>query len=101
MLRVFLPAAFDIGTIRSPGALAVAGLLVGFGARLGRMHQRTWHLRDGATIGALDRGDRDFPGYRRSRRVRDQSPAGRIAMKLLLVSFVSGTVFALGLGISG
>lgn len=35
MLRVFLPAAFDFGTIRSPGALTAAGLLVGFGTRLG------------------------------------------------------------------
>ncbi|HLK87682.1 MAG TPA: YeeE/YedE thiosulfate transporter family protein [Candidatus Binataceae bacterium] len=35
MLRAYLPQAFDFGTIRSPGALTVAGLLVGFGTRLG------------------------------------------------------------------
>jgi uncharacterized protein len=34
-LRVFLPQAFEFGTIRSMGALAIAGLLVGAGTRLG------------------------------------------------------------------
>jgi uncharacterized protein len=35
ILRGLLPNAFDLGTIRSLGALTVAGLLVGFGTRLG------------------------------------------------------------------
>jgi uncharacterized protein len=35
ILRGFLPNAFAFGTLRPPGALAVAGLLVGFGRRLG------------------------------------------------------------------
>jgi uncharacterized membrane protein YedE/YeeE len=35
VLRWLLPNAFDFGTIRSMGALTVAGLLVGFGTRLG------------------------------------------------------------------
>lgn len=35
ILRLFLPEAFDFGTIRPLGTLAVAGLLVGFGTRLG------------------------------------------------------------------
>jgi uncharacterized membrane protein YedE/YeeE len=35
ILRGFLPNSFDFGTIRSLGALTVAGLLVGFGTRLG------------------------------------------------------------------
>jgi uncharacterized membrane protein YedE/YeeE len=35
ILRVLLPEAFDFGAIRSMGALTVAGLLVGFGTRLG------------------------------------------------------------------
>ncbi len=35
VLRGLLPNAFDFGTLRSLGALTVAGLLVGFGTRLG------------------------------------------------------------------
>ena len=35
MLRTFLPSAFNFGIVRPYGVLAVAGLLVGFGARLG------------------------------------------------------------------
>jgi uncharacterized membrane protein YedE/YeeE len=35
MLRLFSPQAFEIGVVRSGSALALAGLLVGFGARLG------------------------------------------------------------------
>jgi uncharacterized protein len=35
ILRCLLPNAFDFGTLRSLGALTVAGLLVGFGTRLG------------------------------------------------------------------
>ena len=35
ILRGLLPHAFDFGIIRSLGALTVAGLLVGFGTRLG------------------------------------------------------------------
>ena len=35
ILRGLLPEAFDFGTIRSLRALTVAGLLVGFGTRLG------------------------------------------------------------------
>jgi uncharacterized protein len=35
VLRWLLPTAFDFGTVRSMGALTVAGLLVGFGTRLG------------------------------------------------------------------
>ena len=35
MLKLFAPQAFAIGIVRSGGALALAGLLVGFGARLG------------------------------------------------------------------
>jgi uncharacterized membrane protein YedE/YeeE len=35
ILRGLLPNAFDFGTLRSLGALTVAGLLVGFGTRLG------------------------------------------------------------------
>jgi uncharacterized protein len=34
LLRVLLPRAFEFGTIRSMGALTVAGLLVGAGTRL-------------------------------------------------------------------
>jgi uncharacterized membrane protein YedE/YeeE len=34
-LRIFLPSAFDFGIIRPYGMLMVAGLLVGFGTRLG------------------------------------------------------------------
>jgi len=33
--RLFFPHAFDIGVSRSAGAVALAGLLVGFGTRLG------------------------------------------------------------------
>lgn len=35
ILRVVLPQAFVFGTIHSTGALAIAGLLVGVGTRLG------------------------------------------------------------------
>lgn len=35
LLRIFLPEAFDFGIVRPYGALIVAGLLVGFGTRLG------------------------------------------------------------------
>jgi uncharacterized protein len=35
LLRVLLPHAFDFGVVRSSGVLALAGLLVGFGTRLG------------------------------------------------------------------
>jgi uncharacterized protein len=35
ILRCLLPNAFDFGILRSLGALTVAGLLVGFGTRLG------------------------------------------------------------------
>ena len=35
LLRIFLPGAFDFGIIRPYGALIVAGLLVGYGTRLG------------------------------------------------------------------
>ena len=35
ILRALLPSAFDFGTVRSIGMLTVAGLLVGFGTRLG------------------------------------------------------------------
>lgn len=35
LLRIFLPGAFDFGIVRSYGVLALAGLLVGFGTRLG------------------------------------------------------------------
>jgi uncharacterized protein len=35
LLRVFLPRAYDFGVMRSYPVLAVAGLLVGFGTRLG------------------------------------------------------------------
>jgi uncharacterized membrane protein YedE/YeeE len=35
LLRMLLPSAFDFGIIRPYGTLAIAGLLVGFGTRLG------------------------------------------------------------------
>jgi len=35
LLRVFLPKAYDFGIVRSYPALALAGVLVGFGTRLG------------------------------------------------------------------
>jgi uncharacterized membrane protein YedE/YeeE len=35
VLRMFLPDAFNFGIVRPYGGLAVAGLLVGFGTRLG------------------------------------------------------------------
>jgi uncharacterized protein len=35
MLRIFLPHAFDFGIVRPYPMLAMAGLLVGFGTRLG------------------------------------------------------------------
>jgi hypothetical protein len=35
LLRIFLPRAFDFGIIRPYGMLMFAGLLVGFGTRLG------------------------------------------------------------------
>ena len=35
LLRIFLPRAFDFGIIRPYGMLLLAGLLVGFGTRLG------------------------------------------------------------------
>jgi uncharacterized protein len=35
ILRVLLPLSFQFGTLRSDGALAIAGLLVGVGTRLG------------------------------------------------------------------
>ena len=35
LLRIVLPSAFDFGIIRPYGALILAGLLVGFGTRLG------------------------------------------------------------------
>ena len=35
LLRLFLPHAFDFGVVRSRGVLALAGILVGFGTRLG------------------------------------------------------------------
>ena len=35
LLRFFSPRSFEIGIVRSGGALALAGLLVGFGTRLG------------------------------------------------------------------
>jgi uncharacterized protein len=35
LLRLFLPGAFDFGVVRPVGVLALAGLMVGFGTRLG------------------------------------------------------------------
>jgi uncharacterized protein len=35
LLRIFLPGAFDFGIVRPYGVLMLAGLLVGFGTRLG------------------------------------------------------------------
>jgi uncharacterized membrane protein YedE/YeeE len=35
LLRTLLPHAFDFGIVRPPAVLALAGLLVGFGSRLG------------------------------------------------------------------
>jgi uncharacterized membrane protein YedE/YeeE len=35
LLRIFLPSAFDFGIIRPFPLLVIAGLLVGFGTRLG------------------------------------------------------------------
>lgn len=35
LLCILLPHAFDFGIVRSPAVLALAGLLVGFGSRLG------------------------------------------------------------------
>jgi uncharacterized membrane protein YedE/YeeE len=35
ILKAFLPQAFEFGTVHSMGALAIAGLLVGAGTRLG------------------------------------------------------------------
>ncbi|MDO8432820.1 MAG: YeeE/YedE thiosulfate transporter family protein [Candidatus Binatus sp.] len=35
MLRFWIPAAFDFGALKSSAVLAAAGLLVGFGTRLG------------------------------------------------------------------
>jgi len=35
MLRIFLPGTFNFGIVRPYGVLAVAGLLVGYGTRLG------------------------------------------------------------------
>jgi uncharacterized membrane protein YedE/YeeE len=35
LLRMLIPHAFDFGLLRSWGVLALAGLLVGFGTRLG------------------------------------------------------------------
>jgi uncharacterized membrane protein YedE/YeeE len=35
LLKIFDPHAFDFGIVRSSGVLALAGLLVGFGTRLG------------------------------------------------------------------
>lgn len=35
LLRIFLPGAYDFGEVRSYPVLVVAGLLVGFGTRLG------------------------------------------------------------------
>lgn len=35
LLRIFLPGAFDFGIMRPYGTLVIAGLLVGFGTRLG------------------------------------------------------------------
>jgi uncharacterized membrane protein YedE/YeeE len=35
VLKMFLPGAFNFGIVRPHGVLAVAGLLVGFGTRLG------------------------------------------------------------------
>jgi uncharacterized protein len=35
LLRVFLLQAFEFGIVRSPTVLVIAGLLVGFGTRLG------------------------------------------------------------------
>jgi hypothetical protein len=35
LLRIFLPHAYEFGVVRSYQVLTVAGLLVGFGTRLG------------------------------------------------------------------
>jgi hypothetical protein len=35
LLRIFLPGVYDFGIVRSYGVLSVAGILVGFGTRLG------------------------------------------------------------------
>jgi uncharacterized membrane protein YedE/YeeE len=35
LLRIFLPSAFDFGIVRPYGMLMLAGVLVGFGTRLG------------------------------------------------------------------
>ena len=35
LLRIVLPGAYDFGIVRSYGVLTLAGLLVGFGTRLG------------------------------------------------------------------
>jgi uncharacterized protein len=35
LLRIFLPSAFDFGIVRPYSVLMLAGLLVGFGTRLG------------------------------------------------------------------
>ena len=35
LLRLFMPIAYDFGIVRSTGMLVIAGLMVGFGTRLG------------------------------------------------------------------
>jgi hypothetical protein len=52
-------------------------------------------------LGALDRRDGDIHLHRSCGRIYRQPLVARFAMKALLISFVSGLVFALGLGVSG
>ena len=67
------------------------------GAAVGRVHQRAWHLRAGAAVGAVAGGGVVFMSRALAVALVRH---GRGAVKRL-VPFAAGLLFALGLGLSG
>src|SRR5271169_2385831 len=65
------------------------------------MHQRSRRMWHQPLVAALDGRDDDLRRERRADGVPRRSHTGRRAMKATLVAFLSGIVYALGLGISG
>ena len=102
LLRVLLPGAFDFGIIRPFPILIVAGLLVGFGTRLGS------GCTSGHGVCGVSRlsprslvatGHSSSPGAIVVYLVNHLT--GNCTMKAIAHFLHFGIVFALGLGISG
>ncbi len=65
------------------------------------MHEWSWRMRCKQALDPLDSCDRDIYHCGRANRIHREPPLEGLIVKALATSFLSGIVFALGLGISG